>query len=57
MLIANWIKKRLLLNKNKGRNLMEKIKKMLILLVEICFIWELEQLPPGCREFESNFCN
>lgn len=55
MLIANWIKKRLLLSKNKGRNLMEKIKKMLILLVEICFIWELEQLPLGCREFESNF--
>jgi hypothetical protein len=53
MLIANWIKKRLLLSKNKGRNLMEKIKKMLILLAEIYFIWELEQLLLGCREFES----
>jgi hypothetical protein len=62
-LVVKFRKRLLPSSKNKGKSLMEKTKKMPILLEEICSMQESEPLLPGCKVFEFflfsiySFCN
>ena len=63
MLAVKFRRRLLPSNKNKGKSLMEKTKKMPTLLGEICSMQESEPLLPGCKVFEFflfliySFCN
>ena len=52
-LTVNCRKKQLQSEKNKGRNLMAKIRLMETHLEETCFIMESEPLQLGCKVFDQ----
>jgi hypothetical protein len=63
MLAVKFRRRLLPSNKNKGKSLMEKTKKMPTLLGVICSMQESGPLLPGCKVFEfflfliCSFCN